>query len=120
MANYRPAEAEQMTTPLKLLIPSPNSKIVNGVPVNEFIDAEDPIFLASFKTYGGTEQNINGVYSIRDTASIVCFYRPDIKSNCKIVRLTDNAVFKVLAEPENVDERNQFLKFRVERIKGGV
>lgn len=118
MANYRPQEAEQMTTPLKLQIPT--SKIVSGVSIKEFKDAENPIFYASFKTYGGTEQNINGVYSIVDTASVVTWYRPDIKSNCRIIRLTDNAVFEVLAEPENVDERNQFLKFRVERVKGGV
>lgn len=118
MANYRPTETEQMTTPLKLQIPT--SKIVSGVTVKEYKDAQDPIFYASFKTYGGTEQDVNGVYSVKDTANIVCFYRPDIKSNCRIIRLTDNAAYNVIAEPENTDERNQFLKIKVERIKGGV
>ena len=118
MANYRPAEAEQMTTPLKLQIPI--YKTVSGVSkVDHYEDAEEPIFYGSFKTYGGTEQNINGIYSIKDTANIVCFYRPDIKSNCRIIKLKDNSVYRVIAEPENTDERNQFLKFKVERIKGG-
>lgn len=119
MANYRPTEADQMTTPLKLQTPS--YKVVSGVTkIDHYEDVQDPIFYGSFKTYGGTEQNINDVYSIKDTANIVCFYRPDIKSNCRIIRLTDNAAYKVIADPENTDERNQFLKIKVERIKGGV
>ena len=118
MANYRPAEAEQMTTPLKLQIPVP--KVVSGVTKYDYKDATEPIFYGSFKTYGGTEQNINDIYSIKDTANIVCFYRPDITTNCKIINLKNNKEYRVIAEPENTDERNQFLKFRVERIKGGV
>ena len=118
MANYRPTEAEQMTTPFKLQIPI--YKTVSGVnKIDYYQDVEGTIF-ASFKTYGGTEQNVNGVYSIKNTAIVVCFYRPDIKSNCRIIRLTDNAAFKIIADPENIDERNQFLKFKVERLKGGA
>ena len=118
MANYRPAEAEQMTTPLKLLIPT--YKTISGVTkVDKYIDAKDPIFYGSFKTYGGTEQNINDIHSIKDTANIVCFYRPDITTNCKIINLKNNKEYRVITEPENTDERNQFLKFRIERIKGG-
>lgn len=119
MANYRPAEAEQMTTPLKLQ--KPIYEVVSGVTkLKSYEDATEPFFYGSFKTYGGTETNVNGVYAIKDTASIVCFYRPDINSSSRIVRLTDNAIFKVIAEPENIDMRNQFLKIKVERIKGGV
>ena len=118
MANYRPAEADQMTTPLKLQIPV--YKTVSVVTKKEFKDAENPIFYASFKTYGGVEVNVNDIYSIKDTANIVCFYRPDIKSNCRVVRLTDMAAYDIIAEPENTDERKQFLKFRVERVKGGA
>lgn len=117
MANYRPAEAEQMTTPLKLQVPI--EKVVSGVTVYDYKDAEEPIFYGSFKTYGGVEQNINNVYSIKDTANIVCFYRPDITTNCRIINLKNNKAYRVIAEPENTDERNQFLKFKVERLKGG-
>lgn len=119
MANYRPAEADQMTTPLKLL--KPVYEVVTGVTtLKGYEDAKEPFFYGSFKTFGGTETNINDVYAIKDTASIVCFYRPDINSSSRIVRLTDNAIFKVIAEPENTDQRNQFLKIKVERVKGGV
>ena len=116
MANYRPAEAEQMTTPLKLQIPIP--KVVSGVTKFDYKDAEEPVFLASFKSYGGTEQDVNGVYSIKDTAQVVCFYRPDITSNCRVINLKTNAVYRVIGTPENTDERDQFLKFKVERVKG--
>lgn len=116
MANYRPAEAEQMTTPFKLQVPIP--KVVSGVSKFDYKDAEEPIFLASFKSYGGTEKIVNDVLSIIDTAQVVCFYRPDITSNCKIINLKTNAVYRVIGEPENTDERDQFLKFKVERVKG--
>lgn len=119
MANYRPVEADQMTTPLKLQ--KPVYKVVGGVTkVDYFEDVKEPFFYGSFKTYGGTETNVNDVYAIKDTASIVCFYRPDINSSSRIIRLTDGATFKVIAEPENTDQRNQFLKIKVERVKGGV
>lgn len=114
---YRPTEAEQMTTPLALQVPT--SKSVNGVIVKTYTDAPEVIF-ANFKTYGGTERQSNDVYFVEDTANIVCWYRPDIKSNCRVKRLTDNAVFEIIGEPENLEQRNMFLKFKVRRIKGGV
>jgi hypothetical protein len=36
------------------------------------------------------------------------------------VRLSDGAVFDILGEPENIEMRNQFLKFKVRRVKGGA
>lgn len=117
MANYRPAEADQMTTPLKLQIPV-YENVIGVTKISRYEDAKEPIFYASFKTYGGTETNVNGVYSIIDTADIVAFYRPDIKTNCRITNLKTGAVYSVIGVPENIDERNQFVKFKVERVKG--
>lgn len=75
-------------------------------------------FYANFKTYGGTETDVNGVLVIEDTAVITTYYRPDIKSDCYIVRSSDNAKFEILNEPENIELRNIALKFKVRRIKG--
>ena len=72
------------------------------------------------KSYGGTEKIDNGILSVEDTAQIVCWYRPDITGGCRLVRLTDSAAFEILGEPENIEMRNQFLKFKVRRIKGGA
>lgn len=114
---YRPAEAEQMTTPLRLQTPTVQK--VNGVLVKSYSDSTDVIF-ASFKTYGGTERESNGVYVVEDTANIVCWYRPDITSGCRVKRLADEAVYEIIGEPENLEMRNMFLKFKVRRVKGGA
>ncbi|MCI9366310.1 MAG: head-tail adaptor protein [Clostridia bacterium] len=117
--------------PLVLLIPKSISK-VKGVnryvypTIEEALAIKDEnnnsinLFFGSFKTYGGTEKTVNGIYSIEDTANIETWYRPDIASNCKISRASDNAIFDIINEPEDINQRHQFLKFKVRRVKGGV
>lgn len=114
---YRPNESAQMTTPLRLQVPVTTSSY--GVKEKTWEEANG-VIVANFKSYGGTEIESNGVLTVEDTAQIVCWFRPDIKANCRLVRLTDNAVFEVLGEPENIEMRNQFLKFKVRRVKGGA
>ena len=114
---YRPTEAAQMTTPLKLQ--QPFGATSYGVNVKTYKDV-DGVIMANFKTYGGTETTKNGVLSVEDTAQVVCWYRPDIKANCRIVVQTTGEVFEVLGTPENIEQRNMFLKFKVRRIKGGA
>lgn len=116
---YRPTEAAQMTTAMRLQIPTGNSKRVNGVLVKEYADNPDIVFV-NFKTFGGTERTSNNVYIVEDTAQIVCWYRPDIKSDCRMVRLSDGAVYEIIGEPENLEMRNMFLKFKIRRVKGGA
>lgn len=122
---YRPSEAAQMTTPL--LLQTPKTVSAYGVSKKTWEDVGG-VIMANFKTFGGTEKTDNGVLSVEDTAQIVCWYRPDIKSDCRLIRLADGkdekgnwkAAFEVLGEPENIEMRNQFLKFKVRRIKGGA
>lgn len=76
--------------------------------------------MVNMKTFGGTETTSNGVLSIEDTAQIVCWYRPDIRSDCRLIRLADNSAWEIIGEPENIEVRNQFLKFKVRRVKGGA
>lgn len=120
---YRPAEAAQMVTPFKLQ--QPVNAVSYGVNTKGWQDVNG-VIKANFKTFGGTEKNDNGVLSIEDTAQIVCWFRPDIKSGCRLVLLdgTENSAnakcYEVLGEPENIEMRNMFLKFKVRRIKGGA
>lgn len=74
----------------------------------------------SFKTYGGTEKNVDGIYSIIDTAVIDTWYRPDITSDCQIVVASTNARYEILGEPENINMRSQYMRFKVQRIVGGA
>ena len=116
---YRPPQAAEMTTPLILQIPASSGSYL-GVRTKEgFTDARGVVF-ANFKTYGGTDYTVDGVREIEDTAQVVCWYRPDLQSNCRIKRAEDGAVFEILGEPEDIEQRHQFLSFKVRRIKGGV
>lgn len=122
MSNYRPTLDNQI--PLVLLTPTYTN--VSGVnkptypTVQEALQNNDNLFFGSFKTYGGTERDVNGIYSIEDTANIETWYRPDIKSNCRIARANDGAIFDIINEPEDINQRHQFLKFKVRRVKGGA
>lgn len=120
---FRPSEAAQMTTPLRLQQPKNGGSY--GVSKKTFTNVNGVIW-ANFKTYGGTEKNDNGVISVEDTAQVVCWYRPDVKSDCRVVLLDgsedspDAKIYEILGEPENIEMRNMFLKFKVRRIKGGA
>lgn len=111
---YRPKEP--FTVMLELLIPE--YKTIKGVPQKVYPDTGERI-LCSFKTFGGTEQNVNGVYGVIDTAEIESWYRPDIKPDCR-VKTADRAEYEVVGSPENISMRNQFVKFKIRRVKGGA
>ena len=105
--------------PMKLQIPAYSSDY--GVTKKTYPAAADGIlFYGTFKTYGGTERTDNGMYMIEDTASIECVFRPDIKSDCRIVLLQSGGVYDIINEPENVNMRNKYLIFKVRRVKGGA
>lgn len=108
------------SVPMVLLIPTYTT--VQGVRKKTFPNVENGIlFYGTFKTYGGTERDVNGVYSIEDTANVETWFRPDITSSCRVA-LANNltAIYDIISEPENIEMRNQFLLFRVSRIKGGA
>lgn len=112
----RPNTAQQMTTPMRLQ--TPTEKTSYGVTTKGWSDGD--VIYVNFKTYGGTESVSNDVLSVIDTAQITTWYRPDIKSDCRLVRLSDGAAFEILGEPENLEQRNQILYFKVRRVKGGA
>lgn len=91
----------------------------NGVNKKTYPESGEKIY-CSFKTFGGTETATDGVYSIIDTAAVETWYRPDIKSNCAIKVLQTGALYEIIGEPENINMKNQYLKFTVRRVKGGA
>lgn len=113
----RPNKAAEMTTPL--VLQQPTIRKVNGVNVKKYTDIPG-VMMANFATYGGTEQIVNGVLSIIDTATVTCWYNPEITAGCRVKRLPDNAVYEIMGEPENIEMRNMFLVFKVRRVKGGA
>lgn len=115
MADYKPGAP--FTVPIKLLVPT--YQTVKGVRKKVY-PADGPLIWGSFKTYGGTERNINDIYSIEDTANVETFYRPDIKSDCHVMLADTGAIYEVLNTPEDIDLRHKYCKFKVRRVTGGA
>ena len=86
---------------------------INGV--NTKVLDSGTLFYCSFVSYGGTEQDVNGVYSVLDTVDIETWFNPDIKSNC-IIKDVNGKEYSILGVPENIDNRNQFLKFKIKAV----
>lgn len=112
--SYRPSEP--FTTPVTLLNVA-ETKTVRGVDVPVYPEQGETIF-CSFKTYGGTETTINGVISVIHTANIETWYRPDITSSSRIRLGTQ--LYEVMGEPEDIEQRHQFLKCKVRGVKSGT
>lgn len=111
---YRPS----MPFNVPALILKCEYKKVNGVNVKIFADG-DQIFVSA-KSYGGSEKDVNDKITIIDTMNIETWYRPDITSIDGIRLLDDGSEWEILNTPEDIDRRHQFLKFKVQRMKGGA
>jgi hypothetical protein len=74
--------------------------------------------ICSFKTFGGTESTVNEKLVVIDTANIETWYRPDIFSSSQIQ--FGEKRYEVIGEPENINMKNQYLKFKIRGVKGGA
>lgn len=110
---YRPKNP--FNVPFMLL--NPTYEKVQGKNIATYPETGEKI-QGSFLSFGGTEGIVNGVLSIIDTASVETWYRPDIKADSRLKKLDDGKVYEIKGEPENINCRNQFLKFKVERVRG--
>lgn len=117
MAQYRPSAPFDTA----LIVLKPTYTKVAGVRTKVLPDLDDGFVInAAFRSYGGTETTVDGVYSIVDTVDVETWYRPDITSDCIVVVANTGARYRIINEPENINNRNQFLKFKLERVKGGA
>lgn len=119
MSAYRPSMP--FNVPMYLLIPT-GTKTVKGVAVKEYPKPEEgELIYCSFRSFGGTESESNGVLTVIDTASIETWYRPDIKADCRLcLAEMPEKVYTILGTPENINMQNQFLKFKVQSVGGGA
>ena len=117
---YRSINGFQKTTAMRLQ--KPITSVVKGVTVKDYKDVsgDNGLIMCNFKTYGGTEKVVNDILAVEDTAQIVCWYRPDITSDCRLKRISDNAVFDIIGEPENLEMRNFELQIKIRRVKGNA
>ena len=113
---YRPKEIDELRTAVELLIPT--YKDYNGVKNKVYPKTGKTIFV-NFKSKGGTDVESNGVLSVLDTAEVVTWFDPEIKSDCAI-KLDSGAIYEIKGEPENVGLQSQYIMFKVQRYKGKV
>lgn len=114
MANYRPDAP--FTVPMFLFIPE--TKVTKGV-VKKVYPESGELFYCSFRTFGGTEKFNNDVLTIEDTATVETWYRPDIRSDC-MIKNVDGKSYEIIGTPENINMRNQILRFKVRAVSGGA
>ena len=111
--SYRPSEP--FSTPVLLL--NPTYSTVKGVTKPVYPESGEVIW-CSFKTYGGTESTTNDVLAVIDTANIETWYRPDITAASRIK--LGSKTYEVMGEPEDIEQRHQFSKFKVRGVRGGT
>lgn len=111
---YKPSTP--FATPVMLM--TPTRAVVKGVDTKTFTDTCR--LNCTVKSYGGTEQTTNDLYTVIDTAYVETWYRPDITSGCRIRILTTGEIYEILGKPENIEMRNMFMKFKVRAVKGGA
>lgn len=89
---------------------------VNGANQESF--TEKTMFFCSAKSYGGTEKQVNGVTVIEDTWTIDTWFNPDFKKGDKIRFLDGTMEYEILATPENINRRGQYMRFKAVGIGG--
>lgn len=103
-------------TPLKLLKPTYTK--VNGVPKKSFPE-DGELFFCCYKGYGGSQRVENGLNVVEDTAEIETFYNPEIMNDCRVINVKTGKQYEIINEPEDIEQRNQYLKFKIRKLKGG-
>ena len=100
-----------------LTLQTPEIVTVKGSPKKTYINAGE--IYCSFRTFGGTETTVNGVLTVENTAVVDTWYNPDISADSRVIT-ADGGIYEVLGTPENIEMRNQFMRFKIREIRGGV
>lgn len=109
--------------PFRILIPT--MTIEKGARVKVYQEEPTTRF-CSFRTFGGTESIVNGIYSLIDTATIETWYTPELAADTRVrIFPTDGSselgeVYEVIGSPENIEMRNQYTVCKVRKVTGGA
>lgn len=107
----------QLSTHATLL--TPEIVDVLGVVRKVYQPAAVPDIFIAFKSRGGTEVIMNGVLVIIDTAEVTTWYREDLTRESRI-KLDDGREYEIIGEPEDIELRHRWLRFKVQRVTGGA
>lgn len=115
MADFKPSFP--YSTPIDLLSPTYTEK--KGTKVKNY-PAHGQRINCSWKTYGGTESTVNDTVAVIDTATVETWFRPDIKADCRVRLFSTGEMYEIIGKPENINQRNQFLRFKVRAVESGA
>jgi hypothetical protein len=103
---------------MKLL--KPTTTMVKGVAKKVYPEPQsvEDVLFGSFRTFGGTEQYSNEVYTILATATVDTWFNPEIKADCQIYLCDTGETYQIISQPENIDVRHQYMQFKVEKVGG--
>ena len=101
--------------PFKIL--SSTLSKVNGVNTVTYTEGAE-VYFCSAKAWVGANKNINDLSAEEDTLTIDTYFIPTLKKNDRIKLLDDVSVWQLPLEPENINRRNQYSRFKVVRIHG--
>lgn len=115
---YRPSAP--FTVAMKLLIPTEDKSYgsVNKTFPKPGDVSDDYLIFGSFRTFGGTENSKNDLFTIINTAVVETWYRPDIKGNCELYICETGEIYEIMQDPEDIQMRHQYLKFKVQKVGG--
>lgn len=114
MTNYRPSGP--FNVPIFLFIPTTTTKKGS---TKKIYPENGELIYCTFRTFGGTERINNDVLVIEDTGIIETWFRPDIKADCRL-KDADGIEYEILGTPENINKRNQYLRFKIKAVRGGA
>ena len=100
-----------------LTLQTPKITTVKGSSKKSYINAGE--IYCSFRTFGGTETTTNGALTVENTAVVDTWYNPEITADCRVIT-ADGGTYEILGTPENIEMRNQFMRFKIREIRGGV
>ena len=113
---YRPSSPFNVA--MKLL--TPTETMVKGSRKNVYPDPSkvDSIFFGSFRTFGGTENFSNDVYTVESTGTIDTWFDPAITADCRIYICETGETWEVLGRPENITMQNQYMQVKFKQVGG--
>ena len=113
--NYKPAMP--FVVPMKLLVPVTTNVYGSGKKVFSDPVSSDLIY-GSFRTFGGTENFKDDVYTVINTGIVDTWYRPDIKADCQIYLCETGETYDIINDPEDIAFRHQYLRMKVRKVGG--
>lgn len=114
--NYKPSEPFNVA--MKLLVPVITSSYGAGKKTFPAPSDVTDVFFGSFRTFGGTENTKDGVYTIENTGVINTWYTPEITAECQIYLCDTEQIYDIINDPEDIDFRHQYLQFKVRKMGG--